>query len=173
MSEVPVATCPNQSSTIIYCFISGTHSYIDGTKDWKTMKKRLRFQMPHVPLKVLRGEEDRVDTEDENYERFQAPGTATEDDEDDSRTSSLSDERPNDTDEFNAEGMVRYLGNSIDNLNHEPRMKNTPEYNTTGSVNCEAHELQVLAQVNHRPDSDVTCSEDATPLLTYRQSELY
>ena len=28
-------------------------SYIDGTKDWKMMKKLLRFQMPHVPLKVL------------------------------------------------------------------------------------------------------------------------
>ena len=45
------AYCAPQSYTII--FLSGTHSYIDGTKDWKMMKKRLRFQMPHVPLKAL------------------------------------------------------------------------------------------------------------------------
>ena len=48
-SEVPDAPFSPQSSTTIYCFLSETHSYIDGTKDWKTMKKRLRFQMPQVP----------------------------------------------------------------------------------------------------------------------------
>ena len=35
MSEVPDASCSPQSSTIIFCFLSGTHSYIDGTKDWE------------------------------------------------------------------------------------------------------------------------------------------
>ena len=52
-SAVPDASCPSPNSTIIYWFLSGTHSYIDGTKDWKTTRKCLRFQMLHVPLKVL------------------------------------------------------------------------------------------------------------------------
>ena len=46
-SEVPGASCStqsSQSSIIIYCFLPGMHSYIDGTKDWKTMKKT-----PEVP----------------------------------------------------------------------------------------------------------------------------
>ena len=42
------------------------------------MKKRLRFQMPHVPLKVLRGQQDEEDIQDQYYKRFQAPGTTTE-----------------------------------------------------------------------------------------------
>ena len=42
------------------------------------MKKRLRFQMPHVPLKVLRGEDDKEDVRDRYHERFQAPDTTTE-----------------------------------------------------------------------------------------------
>ena len=74
---------------------SGTYNYIDGTKDWKMMKKRLRFQMPHILLKVLRGQQDEEDLQDQLFERFQAPpGTSTEEEEEraaaaayDSRTS--------------------------------------------------------------------------------------
>ena len=55
------------------------------------MKKRLKFQMPHVPLKVLRGEEDQEDPQDKLFERFQAPTTTTEDDDDDDRTASYSE----------------------------------------------------------------------------------
>ena len=54
--EVLDELCSSQNSTIIYCFVPGTHSYIDGTKDWKRMKKRLRFQLPITPLNVLCGE---------------------------------------------------------------------------------------------------------------------
>ena len=75
------------SSTIIHYFLSGTHSYIDATKKLANMKKRLRFQMPHVPLKVRRGEEDKEDPQDKLFERFQAPATTTEDDDDDSTDS--------------------------------------------------------------------------------------
>ena len=76
------------------------------------MKKQLRYQLPRTPLKVLRGEKDEEDIRDKYHERFQAPGTSTEDAEDyrdiddESRRSSLSrDEVMTDIGEVSEEGM--------------------------------------------------------------------
>ena len=81
------------------------------------MKKRLRFLMPHVPLKVLRGQQDEEDIQDQYYERFQAPpGTSTEEEAEraannDSRTSdSLHEDITTDVGEDGEEGMERYMG---------------------------------------------------------------
>ena len=193
-SEVPDALCFPQSSTKIYClFFSETHSCIDGTKDWKTMKKRLRFLLPRTPLKDLRGEQDEEDLQDKYYNRFQAPGTTTEDAEDDrdiddeSRRSSLSHEGiPTDIGEASEEGGARYLGSSLDTENNPPNAPENPpnvpeyppngpenppiapnvqEYDTTGSINLEAEDVQVVAHVHHLPDSDEVSYDDTAPLL--------
>ena len=97
------------------------------------------FQIPHVPLKVLRGEQDQVDIQDQYYERFQAPGTTTEDAEDDkdidddSRRSSLSHEGiTTDIGQVSEESMARCLGSSLNTENNPPNAPehppNTPEY---------------------------------------------
>ena len=149
------------------------------------MKKRLRFQMPYVLLKVLREKEDQVDIQDLYYERFPAPKTTTDDAEDDkdtdddSSTSSVSRyDVTTDTGEVSEEGNIRYLGGDtnsldtviqLDNENQIHQNKNTQEYNTTGSVNREATDVQVAAQVHHLPDSDETSNDDTAPLLTNMQ----
>ena len=171
-SEVPVTACSSQSSTIIYCFLSGTHSYIDGTKDWKTMKKHLRFQLPHVPLKVRRREEDQEDVMDKYYERFKAPTSTSEHYNDDSTDGySTSSSLPRDyTGEMSEEGMARYLGSSIESIDNDSQREarnleddqvNNTGYQTTGSVSHEAIEMQVLAQVHRPPTTD--SSDDDTP----------
>ena len=140
--------------------------------------------MPHVPLKVLRGEQEQEDVRDQHYERFKAPGTTTEDTEDDkytdddSRTSNDDMATIGEADEEGEEGMARYLGgrassvdsviqfdNEIQNDQNQNTQEN-PEYDTTGSVNHESDEVRTAAQVNHLPDSDVTSNDDAAPLLT-------
>ena len=88
-SEVPDASCSPQSSTIIYCFLSGTHTYIDGTKDVEKMKKRLRFKLPNPPLKVLRGEPEEDDLQDRLFARFQDPGSSSDDDDYDDDTGDI------------------------------------------------------------------------------------
>ena len=151
------------------------------------MKKRLRFLMPHVPLKVLRGEQNQEDVRDKYYERFQAPGTTTEDAEDDKdidddyRTSSLSnDDVTTDIGEVSEEGMARCLGghtSSVDNVvqfdneiqNHQN--KNTQEYDTTRSVNHETAEVEAAVQVHQYPSKDDSennslSNDDIVPLLT-------
>ena len=80
--------------------------------------------MPHVPLKVLRGQQDEEDIQDQYYERFQAPGTTTEDDnndkddDDDSLRSGLSKEDgTTDMGEDSDQSMDRYLGWHTDSVN--------------------------------------------------------
>ena len=174
MSQVPDASCSSQSSTIIYCFLSGTHSYIDGTKDWKTMKKRLRFELPYTPLKVLRGEPDEIDIQDRYHERFQAPGTSTEEAENDRDEN---EDVTTDMGEADEDVMARYLGGAagsldtvIDSPNSPKYAPNVPEYDTTRRVNPEAADVQVATQVHHLPDSDVKSTDtlsndDVAPLL--------
>ena len=146
------------------------------------MKKRLRFQLPHVPLKVLRGEQDQEDIQDTYYERFQAPGTTTEDAEDDEDTDDDSrisnDDVATDIGEVSEEGVERYLGKHTDsfdtvmqlnNENQDHQNKNTqdnPEYDTTGSIYHETAEVEAVAQVHHLPDSYVTSNDDTENLLT-------
>ena len=147
------------------------------------MKKRLRFELPRTPLKVLRGEPIQEDIQDLYHERFQAPGTSTEEaeadrDENEDATTHM--------DEADEEDMARYLGghtDSVDTVNDPPNTPdyppnatkyapNTPEdttnaqeHDTNGSINLEAADVQVAAQVHQLPDSDVTSNDDTTPLL--------
>ena len=136
--------------------------------------------MPHVPLKVLRGQQDEEDIQDQFYERFQAPpGTSTEEEAEraadvESRTSLSSHEDiTTDVGDVSDEGMERYLGRhtgSIDNgnerlQNDENNSRNSPEYDTTGSVNLEADDVNVVAQVHRLPSTDVTSNDDTAPLL--------
>ena len=151
------------------------------------MKKRLRFQMPHVPLKVLRGEDDQEDVWDKYHERFQAPGTTTEDAEDDkdtdddSRTSSFLHEYiTTDIGEVSEKDMERYLaGHSdsidsviqLDNETQNYQNKNSQQNNTTTSVNEETVDVEAVAQVHllssrDEPEQDSLSNDDTSPLLT-------
>ena len=147
--------------------------------------------MPHVPLKVLRGQQDEEDVQDQYYERFSAPpGTATEEEADetadDGSTTSHSSHEGVKTDvgDIGDEGMERYLGrhtgpmhsvNQVDDDYGEiqnDHNENVPQYDTTGSVNLEAADVQVVAQMHHLPDTDVTSNhsvdlsnDDKAPLL--------
>ena len=149
--------------------------------------------MPHVPLKVLRGQQDEKDIQDQSYERFQAPGTTTEEEEeeeeratdDDSTTShSLQEDITTDVGAVSKEGMERYLGrhsgamhsaNQVENdfgENQNYQNENTPQYDTTGSINQEAADLQVVAQMHRLPSTDATSNDsvdlsndDRAPLL--------
>ena len=47
------------------------------------MKKRLRFELPNPPLKVLRGEPEEEDLQDRLFARFKDPGSSSEEDESD------------------------------------------------------------------------------------------
>ena len=131
---------------IVLFSISGTHAYIDGTKNWKMMKKRLRFQMPHVPLKVLRGQQDEEDVQDENY--TVPPGTSTE--EEAERAASDNDSR----------------------TSHSSHDDITTDVDTTGSINQGAAGVQIVAQVHRLPSTDATSNDsvdlsndDRAPLL--------
>ena len=103
----------------------------------------MRFQLPRIPLKVLRGEKDEEDIRDKYHERFQVPGTSSEESEnnrdidDGSRRSNLSrDYITTDIGEVSEEGMARYLGGSIESTNNDPpenqshpnNIDNAPEY---------------------------------------------
>ena len=128
--------------------------------------------MPHVPLKVLRGEEDQEDPKDKLFERFQAPTTttATEDEDNESRRSSLlHDHVTTDIGEGSDEGMERYLGRhsgSIDSMNQsdnvsqeEARNIDNTGYQATGSVSHEAIELQAIVQVHQPPKTGYDSSD--------------
>ena len=153
------------------------------------MKKRLRFQMPHVPLKVLRGQQDEEDIQDQYYERFQAPGTSTEEEaeraaDNDSTSHSSHEDITSDVGEVSEEGMERYLGrhtgvmhgvNQVEDDSDEiqnDQNENTSQYDMTGSVNLEAADVHVVAQVHRLPSTDVTSNDsvglsndDRAPLL--------
>ena len=139
------------------------------------MKKRLRFQMPHVPLKVLRGQQDEEDLQDQLYERFVPPTTttATEDDNNDDNDNDDNSVRSrssfDDIGNVSDDGMKRYLGEHTDSLHstsqsntaswesvgdfHSNKRKSTG-YQTTGSVSHEAIELQAFADVHQPPNTD-------------------
>ena len=135
--------------------------------------------MPHVPLRVARGQQDEEDVHDQYYERFQAPGTTTEEEaeraDDDSGTSHSSHEDiTSDVGEVSEEGMARYLGRhtgSIDSANErvqndQNNTRNSPQYDTTGNVNLEAADVNVVAQVHRLSSTDVTSNDDTVPLLS-------
>ena len=99
--------------------------------------------MPHEPLKVLRGEPDEC-IQDVYHERFQAPGTATEEeeaDEDFSPGSSFTD-NDDDGDDDDDEG---HLNGNIDPIDRE-RLGN--------SIVCADVEIHAARK------NDAICSED-------------
>ena len=121
------------------------------------MKKRLRFQMPHVPLKVLRGQQDEEDIQDQYYERFQAPGTSTEEEANALRRSSSS-HWDSTTDIGNVSESVGSIhsisesdnasGEGSEDVHSDHIDLNNTGYQTTGSVSHEAIELQAFADVH-------------------------
>ena len=144
--------------------------------------------MPHVPLKVLRGQQDEEDIQDQYYDRFQAPGTSTEDDnndkdfDDDSLRSGLSKEDgTTDMGEDSDESMERYPGWHTDSANGanpfgndsneggqnvQDNLNNTLEYSTM--VNNAG--VQVVARVHDLTNTDLTSNDsfsndDRAPLL--------
>ena len=153
------------------------------------MKQRLRFQMPHVPLKVLRGQQDE---EDQNY--TVPPGTSTEEEAeraaaDDSTSHSSHEDITTDVGEVSEEGMERYPGrhtgamhgaNQVDDHFGEIQIyqnESTSEYDTTGSVNHQASQVQVAAQVHHMPNRDESeddslSNDDRAPLLPKERGDI-
>ena len=136
--------------------------------------------MPHVPLKVLRGEQELEDVRDQHYERCQAPGTTTEDAEDDKDTD---DDSRTSNDDVATEGREGYLGGSagsidsviqFDNEIRSHQSQNTqdnPEYDTAESLNLGTVDVEAVAQVHHLPSRDDTendslSNDDTAPLLT-------
>ena len=172
-SEIPDASCSPRSSTIIYCFLLGTHSYIDGTKDMKRMKKLLRYELPRTPLKVLRGEQDEEDIEDKYFERFVPPTTTATEDENIST----------DIGEVSEEGMGRYLGgntSSIGTINQPDgildegaEVVHNGKVNSTGKQTGSSHEaieMQVFEQeqLPHQSgdiDDDGPLTDDTTSYI--------
>ena len=150
--------------------------------------------MPHVPLKVLRGQQDEEDIQDQLYERFQAPpGTSTEEEaeraaDNDSTSHSSHEDTATDVGEVSEEGMERYLGrhtsamhgaNQIDDHFGEIQSyqnESTPEYDTTGSVNHQASQVQIAAQMHHMPNRDESeddslSNDDIAPLLPKERAD--
>ena len=136
------------------------------------MKKRLRFELPKTPLKVSRGEQEQEDIRDQYHQRFQAPGTTTEDAEDgkdiddESRRSSLShDDVTTDIGEVSEEGGARYLGRatgSIESANNDPHeiqnypnnRDNAPEH----PLNAPEHPPNTPEYLPNAPEYDTTGS---------------
>ena len=126
------------------------------------MKKRLRFLMPHVSLKVLRGEQDGEDVQDKYFERFKPPPTTTDEDEDDSDSDDITDGNGEDEDGIRAQLLNNDTGiaNDGDEILRMNTNRNTnsvesliqPNYDTTGSVSQEAVEMQAVAQVHFVPN---------------------
>ena len=156
--------------------ISGTNTYIDGTKDWVMMKKRLRFQMPHVPLKVLRGQQDEEDIQDQYYERFPAPpGTSTEEEEEANALRGSSFFHWDSTTDIGnvseSVGSIHSISES-DNASDEGSEDvpsdhmdlNNTGYQTTGSVSHDAIELQAFADVHQlrNTEGDTTINTNNT-----------
>ena len=135
----------------IFFYFLGTHTYIDGTKDWKLMKKKLRFLLPHEPLKVLRGEPDEC-IQDVYHERFQAPGTATEEEEADDFSPGSSftdndDDGDDDDDEGHLNGNIDPIYQNLDNF------QNDREHNGNSTAYDDV-------EVHAAGKNDVICSED-------------
>ena len=145
-------------------YFPGTRSYIDGTQKLANMKKRLRFLMPHVPLKVLRGEQDKEDIQDQYYERFQAPpGTSTEEE-----ANALRDSSSSHWDSTTDTGNVSESVDSIHSISESDNASdegsedvhsdhidlNNTGYQTTGSVSHEAIELQAFADIHQPPHTE-------------------
>ena len=115
--------------------------------------------MPHVPLKVMRGEKDEEDIRDLYHQRFQAPGTSTEEE----AEKAAHEHVPTDKGEASDRYMGAYTG-SIDSMNQSDNASdegtedvhsdhidlNTTGYETMESFSCEAIELQTFADV-HQP----------------------
>ena len=118
------------------------------------MKQKLRFQLPHTPLRVLRGEQDVEDIQDKYFEVFVPPTTS--DDTTDYR-SDVTEHVTTDSGDVGDKGMVRYLGGSIDDFNRDSpsasersSVRDVSEDTDSDNqkINHENIELQLFAQEN-------------------------
>ena len=119
--------------------------------------------MPHVPLKVLRDQQDQEDIQDQYHERFQAPGTTTEEEAEKAAHAHVTADKVEASDRY----MGAYTG-SIDSMNQSDNASdegtedvhsdhidlNTTGYQTMESFSCKAIELQTFAQVCQPPNTD-------------------
>ena len=113
--------------------------------------------MPHVPLKVLRGQQDEEDIQDQYYERFQAPGTSTEEEANALRRNSFS-HGDSTTDIGNVSesvGSIHSISESDNASDEGPEdvQSNHIDLNNSGNQatdngSHEAIELQALAQAH-------------------------
>ena len=119
------------------------------------MKQKLRFLLPHEPLKVLRGEPDEEDEQDRLFARFQAPpGTTTEEENENIDSDHDDDDVTSDTgdvsDDVVDDVMERHVGN-------RQRLQD-------GVLQDFNEQVAAVAQVHHLPtNDDVMNSDDALP----------
>ena len=134
------------------------------------MKQKLRFLLPHEPLKVLRGEPDEEDEQDELFRRFQPPpGTTTEEEQDDDNTDSDNDEDGFPTD-VTDNHMERHAVNDNTSINGL-RFANNIQQNANGSVNVECQIHQAPNFVLTHNDDDALQSNETDKLLSNMQGE--
>ena len=128
------------------------------------MKKKLRFLLPHEPLKVLRGEPDEEDEQDELFRRFQPPpGTTTEEEQDDDNTDIDDDEDDLTTDAAyvsDDDGMDRHHATNNISING----RSITEQNLYGSDTTEA--------LVHLPSNDDIALNDDEVLLSNETTAL-
>ena len=113
--------------------------------------------------KFLRGEQDKEDIRDQYHQRFQAPGTTTEEEAEKAAHAHITTDKGEASDRY----MGAYTG-SIDSMNQSDNASdegtedvhndhidlNTTGYQTMESFSCEAIELQTFAQVCQPPNTD-------------------
>ena len=115
------------------------------------MKKKLRFQLPHTPLKILRGDQDVEDVQDKYFAAFVPPTTT---DESTNYKSDVTDHVTIDSGDVSDEGMERILGcsntGSTENPNSDSKSSLSP------STSCSSYFEQVegesdcdLQDINH------------------------
>ena len=142
------------------------------------MKKRLRFELPRTPLKVLRGDQDEEDLQDKYYKRFVQPSTTTTATEDGNITTDIG--------EVSEDSVGRYMGrhtSSIGSISQangileevgggvHPNYKINTGNQTVSSNSHEAIEMQVLKQVQlpHQSgdiDDDGPLTDDTTSYVS-------
>ena len=110
------------------------------------MKKKLRFQLPHTPLKILRGDQDVEDVQDKYFAAF-VPSTTT--DESTNYKSDVTDHVTTDIGDVSDEGMERILGcsntGSTENPNSDSKSSLSP------STSCSSY----FEQVEEESDYDL------------------
>ena len=94
------------------------------------MKKKLRFQLPHTPLKILRGDQDVEDVQDKYFAAFVPPTTT---DESTNYKSDVTDHVTTDSGDVSDEGMGRILECSNTGYTENPNSDSKSSLNPSSS----------------------------------------